>query len=119
MKSNNNYNKYNNYKFEMLDCLKNKPNDSWERAPIDLAKAIAAESKESSFVKEIVDWLQAYAPAKLTITFVLRLRNKNYEQLCELIYGLHFRASLVIEDIMMLGPTNVFVVKYFQDFPPK
>lgn len=118
-----NYNDYKNYniKYEILeyDYLKNKPQDSGKRAPIDLVNAVVSESKETSFVKEIVSWLQDFAPAKLTVSFVLRLRQKNYEDLCALVYSLHFRASALVEDIMMLGPSNEFVVKYFRDFPPR
>lgn len=41
----------------------------------------------------------------------------SYERLCETVHSMGFRASDVLERRMILGPSNKWVRKYFEDFP--
>ena len=109
-----NHKLYNN-KYALYEREFEEKND--KRASDQLIQSTILGAKEQAFVTEIVNWMRHSAPAKLTTSFVFRLKNINREQLCGMVYGLQFRASEMVENIMLLGPSNDFVRRYFADFP--
>lgn len=83
--------------------------------------------QDEGFFLDMVEWLRKDAPKKLR--GVLRELHGypgvpgldvdlSYERLCELVYDVGFRVSEVLKRRMILGDSNRFVKKYFEDFPP-
>lgn len=83
--------------------------------------------EDRGFFEDMVAWLRKDAPRKLrgmlqdlfpwTTGLSKASADLSYERLCEVVYRMGFRASEVLERRMVLGPSNKWVKKYFEDFP--
>jgi hypothetical protein len=87
-----------------------------------MIEEILPRTEDKGFFKEIVAWLKEWAPKKLRpALFELNGIKRDpilYEWLCKIVYLMNFRASRNLERRMLLGPSNKWVRKYFEDFPP-
>lgn len=82
--------------------------------------------EDKGFFEDMVAWLRKDAPKKLgsvlnglyySGTGLGRANaDLSYNNLCKMVYSAGFRASEVLERRMILGPTNEWVKKYFEDF---
>lgn len=109
-----------------------KESGAWPSPPTDdhMIKEIleCRDLGERGFFEDLVAWLRKDAPRKLrgmlknlfpwTTGLGGSLSDLSYERLCETVYSMGFRASDVLERRMILGPSNKWVRKYFEDFPP-
>ena len=82
--------------------------------------------EDKGFFEEMVAWTRRDAPKKLRgmlsnlYPWRTRLSKANadlsYVMLCKVVYMMGFRASETIEKRMILGPSNEWVRRYFEDF---
>lgn len=98
----------------------------WPKPPTDeeMIADILSRTEDEGFFSDMVAWLRMDAPKKLRWTLQelnppMHTGPVAYERLCEVLYQVGFRASEMLERRMALGPTNAWVRKYFEDFPPK
>lgn len=88
----------------------------------DMIKDILGRTEEYGFFKDILEWLKKDAPKKLRVILrelvsPIHTGHVTYERLCEVMYHIGFKTSELIERRMILGPSNKWVVEYFNDFP--
>lgn len=98
----------------------------WPKPPTDeeMIADILPRTEDEDFFGDMVAWLRRDAPRKLNITLVglcapMHTGPVSYERLCEALYQVGFRASEILERRMTLGPSNEWVRKYLEDFPPR
>lgn len=80
--------------------------------------------EDRGFFEDMVAWLRMDAPRRLRgmLEDLFPWKTSadfSYERLCEAVYRMGFRASKILERRMILGTSNEWVRKYFEDFPIK
>jgi hypothetical protein len=95
------------------------------RAPTedDMIEDVMSRTEDRGFFRDMVEWLRKDAPKRLRSIlgeFVSPMHTGPvaYDRLCEVLCQIGFRTSELIERRMILGPSNRWVVEYFNDFPP-
>lgn len=98
----------------------------WPSPPSEeeMIKDILSRVEDEGFFNDMVAWLRSDAPRKLRPTLrelcaPMHTGPVAYDRLCEVLCQIGFRASEMLEKRMALGPTNVWVRKYFEEFPPR
>jgi len=84
---------------------------------------VMSRTEDRGFFRDMVEWLRKDAPKRLRSIlgeFVSPMHTGPvaYDRLCEVLCQIGFRTSELIERRMILGPSNRWVVEYFDDFPP-
>jgi hypothetical protein len=88
----------------------------------EMTEAILDRVDDEGFFRDCLEWLRKIAPRKIRM-FLKRLspspnhRRVTYDDLCDAVHQMGFRASEILERRMILGPTNKSVQEYFDDFP--
>lgn len=90
----------------------------------EMIKDILSRAEDGGFFKDMVEWLRRDAPRKLrkALNELRPPMHKGpvaYDRLCEVLYQVGFRASEILERRMILGPSNDWVQRYFEDFPKR
>lgn len=93
------------------------------RTESEMVRDVLSRAEDGDFFGDMVTWLEKDAPRKLKsalrdLSAPMHTGEVSYERLCEVLYKIGFRASEVLVRRMTLGPSNEWVRKYFQDFPP-
>lgn len=95
----------------------------WPNPPTEseMIRDALSRTEDEGFFGDMVAWLKKDAPRRLKS--VLRdlcspMGTISYERLCASLYNVGFRASERLERRMTLGPSNEWIRKYFEDFPP-
>jgi len=100
----------------------NKNKKPFESLPTndEMKASILSRTDEEGLFSDIIEWLEKMAPRKVRV-FLKSLCHSavrlTYDDFCEAIYKMGFRASEMLEKRMILGPTNKWVQDYFKDFP--
>jgi hypothetical protein len=97
--------------------------DFVEQTEESMMEDILSRTEDQGFFRDLVEWLRRYAPKKLKRTLKELVAPMHtgavaYERLCEVVYHIGFRTNELLERRMILGPSNRWVVEYFNDFPP-
>lgn len=90
----------------------------------EMIKDIAIRADDPGFFEEMVEWFRRDAPKRLRsalrdLSYPMHMGPVSYDRLCEVVYQVGFRASEALERRMILGPSNKWVRRYFEDFPPR
>lgn len=119
----------NEWKYNYItDYIKKNVYNEWssDEAPFSSSEVMLVDvldrTEEKGFVDDIMSWLRRSAPRKVAgflkgLTFPMKSGQISYENLCESVYDLGFRADEIIERRMILGPSNWWTRLYFEEFP--
>jgi hypothetical protein len=88
----------------------------------EMIEDVMGRTEDRGFFRDMVDWLRKDAPKRLSVMLKELVSPMHtgpvaYDRLCEVLYQIGFRTSELIERRMILGPSNRWVVEYFNDFP--
>lgn len=117
-----NLHKEKNYGGWMYSGKNKKINQPFGSLPTDkeMKASILSRTDEEGLFSDSIEWLEKMAPRRVR-SFLKSLCHSDarltYEDFCEAIYKMGFRASKMLEKRMALGPTNKWVQDYFKDFP--